>query len=114
MLLAAVGLYGVISYTVSQKTGELGMRIALGATTADVLRLVLSRGFALVALGVFIGGGITLGLTRLITTLLYQVSPYDRLAFAAALTMMLSVSLAALWMPAHRAASIDPAKAVRE
>ena len=114
VLLAAVGLYGVMSYAVSQKTRELGMRIALGATTSHVLRLVLSRGFALVAIGVFAGAGITLELTRLIATLLFKVSPRDPLAFGAALGIMTIVSLVALWLPAMRAASIDPARAVRE
>lgn len=90
------------------------MRMALGATTADVLRLVLSRGFALVATGVFVGGAITLELTRLIATLLYKVSPRDPVAFGAALGVMTLVSLAALWLPAMRAAGIDPARAVRE
>ena len=114
VLLAAVGLYGIMSYAVSQKTRELGMRMALGATTADVLRLVLSRGFALVATGVLVGAGITLGLTRLIATLLYKVSPRDPVAFGSAVLVMSFTALLALWLPAQRAARIDPARAVRE
>jgi len=114
VLLAAIGLYGVMSYAVSQKTRELGMRMALGATTADLLLLVLSRGFVLVSIGVFAGAGITLGLTRLIATLLYKVGPRDPVAFGSALGVMTLISVAALWLPALRAASIDPARAVRE
>ena len=114
VLLAAVGLYGVMSYAVSQKTRELGMRMALGATTADVLRLVLSRGLALVATGVLVGAGITLLLTRLMATLLYKVSPRDPIAFGSAALVMSFTALLALWLPAHRAAGIDPARAVRE
>jgi macrolide transport system ATP-binding/permease protein len=113
VLLAAVGLYGVMSYAVSQKTREL-LRTALGATTADVLRLVLSRGFALVASGVLVGAAITLELTRLIAMLLYEVSPRDPVAFGSALLVMSFTALLALWLPAQRAAGIDPARAVRE
>jgi predicted permease len=114
VLLAAVGLYGVMSYAVNQKTRELGMRIALGATTAHVLRLVLSRGFTLVAAGVLIGAGVTLELTRLIASLLYKVSPRDPVAFGSAVLVMSVIALVALWVPAQRAAGIDPARAVRE
>jgi macrolide transport system ATP-binding/permease protein len=114
VLLAAVGLYGVMSYAVSQKTRELGMRMALGATTAHVLRLVLSRGFRLVALGILIGAGVTLELTRLIASLLFRVSPRDPVAFGSAALVMSVTALVALWVPAHRAAGIDPARAVRE
>jgi len=114
VLLAAVGLYGVMSYAVSQKTRELGMRMALGATTADVLRLVLSRGLALVATGVLVGAALTLVLTRLMATLLYKVSPRDPVAFGSAVLVMSFTALLALWLPAQRAAGIDPARAVRE
>jgi putative ABC transport system permease protein len=114
VLLAAVGLYGVMSYAVNQKTRELGMRMALGATTAHVLRLVLSRGFRLVAVGILIGAGVTLGLTRLIASLLYKVSPRDPVAFGLAIVVMSVTALVALWVPAQRAAGIDPARAVRE
>jgi ABC-type antimicrobial peptide transport system permease subunit len=114
VLLAAIGLYGVMSYAVNQKTRELGMRMALGATTADVLQLVLSRGFVLVTLGIVVGAGVTLGLTRLIASLLYKVSPHDPVAFGSAVLVMSVIALLALWVPAQRAAGIDPARAVRE
>ena len=114
VLLAAVGLYGVMSYAVNQKTRELGMRMALGATTAHVLGLVLSRGFRLVAIGVLIGAGVTLELTRLIASLLFKVSPRDPVAFGSAALLMSVTALMALWVPAQRAAGIDPARAVRE
>jgi ABC-type antimicrobial peptide transport system permease subunit len=114
VLLAAVGLYGIMSYAVNQKTRELGMRMALGATAADVLRLVLSRGFTLVSVGVLIGAGVTLELTRLIASLLFKVSPRDPVAFGSAVLIMSLTALVALWVPAQRAAGIDPARAVRE
>ena len=114
VLLAAVGLYGVMSYAVNQKARELGMRMALGATTAQVLRLVLSRGFTLVSVGVLIGAGVTLELTRLIASLLFKVSPRDPVAFGSAVLVMSVTALVALWLPAQRAARIDPARAVRE
>lgn len=114
LLLAAVGLYGVMSYAVSQKTRELGVRMALGADNADVLKLVLSRGFVLVVCGIVIGTVVTLQLARLSTTLMYRVSPHDPLAFAAAALTLCLTALIALWLPAQRASRIDPARAVRE
>lgn len=114
LLLAAIGLYGVMSYAVSQKTRELGMRMALGATAGHILRLVLSRGFALVAIGVVIGVALTLELTRLVATLLYKVSPYDPFAFGSAVLVMAFIALLALWIPARRAVQIDPASSIRE
>ena len=88
--------------------------MALGATTSDVLRLVLSRGLALVATGVLVGAALTLVLTRLMATLLYKVSPRDPVAFGSAVLVMSFTALLALWLPAQRAAGIDPARAVRE
>ena len=114
LLLAAIGLYGVMSYAVSQSTRELGLRMALGAGASHLWRLVLSRGLALTAGGVLLGAVAALGLTRLMQNLLYNVSPRDPLAFGAALVVMTIGSLAACFLPAWRAARTDPARALRD
>jgi macrolide transport system ATP-binding/permease protein len=114
LLLAAIGLYGVMSYAVSQSTRELGLRMALGAGASHLWRLVLSRGLALTAGGVLLGAVVALGLTRLMQNLLYNVSPHDPLAFGAALAVMTIGSLAACFLPAWRATRTDPARALRE
>ena len=113
LLLAGIGLYGVMSYTVSQSTRELGLRMALGAGTSNVLRLVLSRGLLLTTAGITIGFALALLLTRLLGDLLYQVSPRDPLAFAAAFAVMTLASLAACFLPAWRATRTDPMRALR-
>jgi predicted permease len=113
LLLASIGLYGVMSYTVSQSTRELGLRMALGASTSNVLRLVLSRGLLLTTTGIIIGIALALLLTRLLGNLLYQVSPRDPLAFAAAFAVMTLASVAACFLPAWRATRIDPIRALR-
>ncbi|MGB2886169.1 MAG: ABC transporter permease [Candidatus Acidiferrales bacterium] len=114
LLLAAVGLYGVMSYAVSQSTRELGLRMALGAGASDLLRLVMSHGLALTAGGVVLGAAAALGLTRLLGYLLYNVSPRDPLAFGSAFVVMTIASLAACFLPAWRAARTDPARALRD
>jgi len=114
LLLAAIGLYGVMSYAVSQSTRELGVRMALGAGASNLLRLVLGRGFALTASGVVIGAAAALGLTRLLGHLLFKVSPRDPLAFGAAFLVMTVTSLAACILPAWRAARTDPIRALRK
>ena len=114
LLLAAIGLYGVMSYAVSQSARELGLRMALGADESNVWRLVMSRGLGLVAGGVLLGGAAALGLTRLLGNLLYKVSPRDPLAFGAAFTVMTIAALAACILPALRATRTDPARALRE
>ena len=114
LLLAAIGLYGVMSYAVSQSTRELGLRMALGAGASHLWRLVLSRGLALTAGGVLLGAVVALGLTRLMQNLLYNVSPRDPLAFGAALAVMTIGSLAACFLPAWRATRTDPARALRD
>ena len=114
LLLAAIGLYGVMSYAVSQSTRELGLRMALGADTSNVLRLVMSRGLALTAGGVLLGAVIALALTRLLGNLLYNVSPRDPLAFGSALAVMTIASLAACFLPAWRATRTDPARTLRD
>jgi macrolide transport system ATP-binding/permease protein len=114
LVLAAIGLYGVLSYAVSQSARELGLRMALGADASNVWRLVMSRGLALVAGGLLLGAGVALGLTRLLGNLLYRVSPRDPLAFGAALAAMTVAALGACFLPAWRATRTDPARALRE
>jgi len=113
LLLASIGLYGVMSYTVSQSTRELGLRMALGAGASNVLRLVLSRGLLLTTTGIMIGIVLALLLTRLLGNLLYQVSPRDPLAFAAAFAVIALASTAACFLPAWRATRTDPIRALR-
>jgi putative ABC transport system permease protein len=114
LLLAGIGLYGVMSYTVSQSTRELGLRMALGAGASNVLRLVLSRGLLLTTTGTIIGIVLALLLTRLLGNLLYQVSPRDPLAFGSALVVITIASLAACFLPAWRATRVDPARVLRD
>jgi predicted permease len=114
LLLAVIGLYGVMSYAVSQSTRELGLRMALGAGASNLLRLVMSRGLGLTAGGVLLGAAVALGLTRLLGNLLYKVSPRDPLAFGSAFVVMTIASLAACFLPAWRAMRIDPARALRD
>lgn len=114
LLLAAIGLYGVMSYGVSQSTRELGLRMALGAGASNVLRLVLSRGLALTGAGVLLGAAAALLLTRLLGNLLYHVSPRDPLAFGSAFAVMMIVSFVACLLPAWRAARTDPARALQD
>jgi macrolide transport system ATP-binding/permease protein len=114
VLLAAIGLYGVMSYTVSQSTRELGLRMVLGARASDLLRLVMSHGLKLVAGGVVLGLAAALELTRLLGYMLYKVGPRDPLAFASAFAVMALVSAIACLLPAWRAARTDPARALRE
>jgi predicted permease len=113
LFLAATGLYAVISYVVNQSTRELGLRMALGATIAAVLRLVLSRGLTLIITGVILGVVAAFLLTHFIGGLLYNVSPHDPFAFGTAFVIMLAVGCAACFFPARRAARIDPARALR-
>ena len=114
LLLSAVGLYGVMSYAVAQSVRELALRIALGAGSADLLRLVISRGLRLTAAGVLLGAGAGLALTRLLGRLLYNVSPSDPRAFGAALAVMIIITLAACFFPGWRATRTDPARVLRE
>jgi putative ABC transport system permease protein len=114
LVLAAVGLYGVMSYTVSQGSRELGLRIALGAEASDLLRLVLVRGLALTTVGIVLGAGAALMVTRLMGDLLYKVSPRDPLAFGAAFAALMGASFAACILPAWRATRIDPVRALKD
>jgi predicted permease len=114
LLLAAVGLYGVMSYVVSQRRRELGLRLALGASASDLLRLVMSYGLALTGGGVVLGAAVALATTPLLGYILYQVSPRDPLAFGSAFVVMAIASLAACLVPAWRAPRIDPVRALRD
>ena len=114
LLLAGVGLYGVMSYAVSQSSRELALRMALGASGGDVLRTVMSYGLWLTGGGILLGAAAALELTRLMGDLLYKVSPRDPSAFAAALAVMAAASSAACLLPAWRAMRTDPAQALRE
>jgi predicted permease len=114
LFLAAIGLYAVVSYTVSQGTRELGLRMALGAGTKDLMRLVMSRGLFLTASGVAIGVLAAFMLTGLMSNMLYKISPHDPLAFGSAIAVITIASLAACFFPAWRATRIDPIQALRE
>ena len=112
-LLAAVGLYGVLTYAVSQRTQEVGIRMALGAQRGDVLGMVLRQGMRLVALGIVAGLAVALVFGRVMRSLLFNVSPNDPLTFATITLLLSAVALLACWLPARRATKIDPIEALR-
>jgi putative ABC transport system permease protein len=113
LLLSATGIYGVIAYSVAQRTHEFGVRMAMGAERLDVLRLVLARGMKLTLLGIAIGVSAALGLTQWMKSLLFGLSATDPLTFVAIAMLLTSVALIACWIPARRAANVDPMVAIR-
>ena len=114
LLLAVIGIYGVISYSVAERTQEMGIRIALGAGASEILGLVLRQGLTLAALGIAIGLAAALALARLITTLLYHVSPTDPVIYLSAPFIFAAVALLASYLPARRATKVDPVVALRQ
>jgi putative ABC transport system permease protein len=114
LLLAAIGLYGVTSFLVSQRTREIGLRAALGATPSRIFAQVLREGALMTAAGVAFGLVAALVLTRYIASFLFGVAPTDPITFAAVSVLLACVSAAALWLPARRATHIDPMEALRQ
>ena len=114
LVLAATGIYGVMAYAVSRRRREIGIRMAIGATPAQVMTLVLRRTAILLSVGASIGALAALAAAGLMSPILYGVSPKDPAAFALAALLIAAVSLAAAWLPARRAARIAPASALRE
>ena len=114
LLLAGIGLYGVTSYAVTRRRGELGIRMALGAAPAIVVRLVLARVSALIAAGVVLGAALALGAGRFVASLLYGLEPRDPATLTVAVITLVSVGALAAWLPAYRASRIDPAEVLRE
>jgi predicted permease len=113
LLLASIGTYGVMAYSVRQRTREIGIRVALGAQRGDVMRLILGNGMAMVLAGVLIGLGVTAIFTRSISGLLYGIRNFDAISFIAAAIVLIVVALVACWLPARRAMRVDPINALR-
>jgi predicted permease len=114
VILAMAGVYGVMAYTVGQRSGEIGLRMALGADTGDVLRLVLRQGLALAAVGLGIGLAGAFAASRLLTSMLFEVKPNDPITYAGVAVLLGLVTLAASYIPARRAAKVDPLVALRQ
>jgi ABC-type antimicrobial peptide transport system permease subunit len=113
LLLACIGIYGVVAYSAARRTAEIGIRVALGASYGNVLSLVLRRTVWLVAIGVAVGTAGALALTRFLSSMLYKVEPRDPVAFIAGAALLILTALAAGYIPARRAARIDPMTALR-
>ena len=113
LILGAIGIYGVVAYTVTQRTREIGVRLAMGAEEGDVTRMVLGQGMILAGTGIGIGLLGAFGLTRLMEALLFGISSTDPMTFASVSGALALVALLATWLPARRAAQTDPAQAIR-
>jgi putative ABC transport system permease protein len=113
LVLATVGIYGVVSYSVANRTHEIGIRTALGAQSKDILKLVLREGMVMVAIGVALGLGVAFAATRVISSFLYGVSATDPITFLGVSVLLATVALAACFVPARRAAKVDPTVALR-
>jgi predicted lysophospholipase L1 biosynthesis ABC-type transport system permease subunit len=113
LLLAAIGIYGLMAYSVEQRTQEIGIRMALGAQAAQVRKMVVGQGMALAIVGVVIGLGAAFGLSRLISSFLFGVKARDPLAFSAVPLVLALVAFIAVWLPARRASKVDPIIALR-
>jgi ABC-type antimicrobial peptide transport system permease subunit len=113
LALAAIGLYGVLSYAIARRTGEIAIRIALGAQSNGVIALILRETLWLIAAGLVLGGGLAWATSRLVVSRLYGVAPQDPATIAAAAALLLLVALTAAWLPARRASRLDPIAALR-
>ena len=113
LVIAAIGLYGVVAYAVSQRAKEIGIRLALGATSRDVLRMVVADGLTIAVTGIVIGTAAAFALTRVLAELLYGIAPTDPVSFLFSAISLLALTLLASYIPARRAARIDPIHALR-
>ena len=113
LALAAVGIYGIMAYSVANRTNEIGIRLALGAQPGQVRGMILRESSWMAAVGIVVGLGAALALARLVKSMLYGIQPYDPVTLAAGVLLLLAVALAASWIPARRASGVEPMQALR-